>query len=49
MADDQELYGVRCEGCGDERTFTTAEERNIFAVHHPYHGGAMLYGDSGDL
>lgn len=49
MADDPELYGVRCEGCGDERTFTTAEERNIFAAHHPDHGGAMLLGDSGGL
>jgi hypothetical protein len=49
MADDPELYGVRCEGCGDERTFTTAEARNIFASHHLNHGGAMLYGDSDEL
>jgi hypothetical protein len=46
MADDPELYGVRCEGRGAERTFTTAEARNNFAAHHPHHGGAMLYGDS---
>jgi hypothetical protein len=44
MSSESAPYFVQCTGCGEERAFTTPEERNLFAVRHPHHG-VMVYQD----
>lgn len=41
MGSESGVYFVQCTGCGEERSFKGPEERNLFVVRHPDHGGVV--------